>query len=499
MDSSVDSLPAPAPFNLADYVLTAGRATPDKLALSILGADGSEDWNYRRLEQAVRAVASGFQARGLGPGDVILLRLGNQVDFPLAFLGAIWAGCLPFPTSAQLTAPEITKLALIARPAATVAGPGIALPDAPGEVIEGDAVLDTGSAANISPEMGDPNRAGYYVATSGTGGSPRIVIHAHRAVWARQSMYQGWYGMTAEDVMLHAGAFNWTFTLGTGLLDPWTMGATALVPADGTKGADLPALAALHKATILAGAPGLYRQALRADPFPVIPSLRHALSAGEALPDPIRAAWLKATGTEIHEAYGMSECSTFVSGSPNRPSPKGTTGFVQPGRRIAVLNEDGTPLPASEPGTLAIHADDPGLMLGYLGEARGAHLTNGWFVTADVMSQGPDGALSYHGRTDDILTAGGFRIAPTEIETALLDHPDITEAGAVDHTLNDTTTVIAAHYAAPAPLDSEALSAHMSERLARFKCPRVFIHHDTLPRGANGKLLRRVLRERIWT
>jgi acyl-coenzyme A synthetase/AMP-(fatty) acid ligase len=79
--------------------------------------------------------------------------------------------------------------------------------------------------------MGDPDRLAYLVFTSGSSGEPKAVAHAHRAIWARRMMTEGWYGLTPEDRLLHAGAFNWTFTLGTGLLDPWAIGATALIPA----------------------------------------------------------------------------------------------------------------------------------------------------------------------------------------------------------------------------------------------------------------------------
>ena len=80
--------------------------------------------------------------------------------------------------------------------------------------------------------MGDPDRLAYAVFTSGTSGRAQAVGHAHRAIWARGMMHQGWEGITAEDRVLHAGAFNWTYTLGTGLMDPWTVGATALIPGD---------------------------------------------------------------------------------------------------------------------------------------------------------------------------------------------------------------------------------------------------------------------------
>ena len=81
--------------------------------------------------------------------------------------------------------------------------------------------------------MGDPDRLGYIIYTSGTSGRPSAVMHAHRAIWARQMMVRGWYDLKPEDRVMHAGAFNWTYTLGTGLMDPWTAGATALIPAAG--------------------------------------------------------------------------------------------------------------------------------------------------------------------------------------------------------------------------------------------------------------------------
>ena len=108
-------------------------------------------------------------------------------------------------------------------------------------------------------------------------------------------------------------------------MDPWTLGATALIPGEGVTPAQLPLLLKRFDATIFAAAPGVFRQMLRAT-LPPLPRLRHALSAGEKLPDATRAAWQEATGTEVHEALGMSEVSTFLSGCPTRPAPAGTTG-----------------------------------------------------------------------------------------------------------------------------------------------------------------------------
>jgi len=250
-----------------------------------------------------------------------------------------------------------------------------------------------------------------------------------------------------------------------------------------------------HDASIFAAAPGIYRQLLRT-PLPPLARLRHGLSAGEKLPDATRAAWESATGTPVHEAFGMSECSTFVSGSPSRPAPPGTLGYPQHGRRVAVLDESG-PVGFAEPGILSISNRDPGLMLGYWGEEEETRqrFLGEWFLTGDLVSMGQDGALTYLGRADDMMNAGGVRVSPLEVEAALNAHPAILESAAAEVAVKADTTVIAAFYVAKGPVEVDELERHVAGRLARYKCPRIFIRVEALPKGANGKLLRRALRE----
>ncbi|GAB4260744.1 MAG: long-chain fatty acid--CoA ligase [Pararhodobacter sp.] len=488
--------PCPAPFNMARYVLAAGKETPDKSALQILGLTGAERWSYAAMTRAVRGIGSGFLAAGLRPGDRVLLRLGNTVDFPLAFLGALAVGLVPVPTSSQLTVPEITAMAADLDPALVVAAEGVARPDHPAPVIEAATLADWRAHPPCDWHMGDPERAGYIVFTSGTSGRPRAVLHAHRAVWARRMMWQGWYGLTPQDRMLHAGAFNWTYTLGTGLMDPWAIGATALIPKPGIEPIQLPLLLKRFDATIFAAAPGVYRQLLRA-PVPPLPRLRHGLSAGEKLPDSTRAAWTEATGTPIHEALGMSEVSTFVSSAPGRAAPSGATGYAQPGRRLAVLGDDHEPVRRGEAGTLAVDARDPGLFLEYLNapEDTAARFRNGWFLTGDTVRMDADGAVHYLGRADDMMNAGGYRVSPLEVEAAFNALPGIAECAAVELPVKPGVTVIALAYVPTgAPLDDAALAAHAEATLARYKHPRLFRAQTALPRGANNKLDRKTLR-----
>lgn len=480
-------------MNLAEHVLRAGASRPDKLALSVIGPSRAERWSYARLIAAVRGTATGLLQAGLQPGDRLLMRLGNTAAFPVAYLGAIAAGVVPIPTSAMLTRREITKLVAETEPAMIVAGEGIDLPDHPAPILPEAGLADYMELPPADYAQGDPERLAYIIYTSGSSGQPRAVMHAHRAILARRMMFDGWYGLRESDRMMHAGAFNWTFTLGTGLMDPWTMGATALIPADGTALEQLPLLASRHGATILAGAPGVFRRILRTDWQPVA-NLRHGLVAGERLDPGLRADWTARTGTDLHEAMGASEISTFISGSPDRPAPAGTAGYPQPGRHVAILDDDGTPQPAGTPGALAVRRDDPGLFLGYLGqpeETAARHLGD-WFLTGDQAQEDENGAITLLGRADDIMNAGGFRVAPPEIEEVLSSFPGAGDVAVAELSVGPGSSIIAAFWTGPA--DEAELRGFAESNLARYKQPREYIRLDAMPRTATGKINRRALR-----
>ncbi len=488
MQSLIDTRPfpaLPAAFNLAGHVLAAGQALPDKPALVILHPDRDEVLTYAEVTARVLGCATALLSHGLQPGDRVLMRLQNGPAFPVVFLGAIAAGLVPVATSAALTVGEITRLAKLAQPRLVVADTGTALPDHPAPVIAPDLAFWS-TLPPILPQMGDPNREGYVVFTSGSSGQPEGVSHAHRAILARTAMHRAWEGLTPDDRLLHAGALNWTYTLGTGLLDPWTLGATALIPAAGTLPAALPTLLARSRATIFAAAPGVFRQILRGV-IPALPALRHALSAGEGLPPTLRADWQRQTGTDVHEALGMSELSTYISGAPHRPAPEGTAGYLQPGRLIACLGDDDAPVAQGSPGELAVATADPGFMRGYLGKPAP---DSPWFRTGDMVTIAVDGAITHLGRRDDLMNASGFRVSPLEVEAAF---HDLAPCAAVEVEVTPGTRIIALFYEGPCRIDAATLHQRAEIALARWKQPRHYQHIATLPRTANGKLIRRGL------
>lgn len=485
--------PCPSPFNLAAHVLRRATQVSDKTALSVLHPDESEDWSYAALKAAILGTGTGLLQAGVKPGDIALMRLGNTLDFPIAYLGAISVGIVPVPTSSQLTEPETARIMADLSPTVVLHDPAVACAPHPHMIVLPQlAAMRALPAAPFA--MGDPDRLAYVVYTSGTSGKPRAVAHAHRAIWARQMMVDGWYGLTEADRLCHAGAFNWTYTLGTGLMDPWTIGATALIPAPGTAIQALPALLRQHRATVFAAAPGVYRRMLQDHGQLDLPDLRHGLSAGEKLSRPLHARWRNASGTELYEAYGMSECSTFISSSPAHPARGEALGQPQPGRKVAILGPDG-PVPQGQEGTIAIHRSDPGLMLTYLNapDEVAARMQDDWFLTGDQGAMAVDGQITYLGRDDDMMNAGGYRVSPVEVESALSQYPGITQVGAASVEVKEDTFVIAAFYTGPEKLDDAALRAYVEANLARYKQPRAFIHLPALPTGGNGKLLRRAL------
>ncbi|RIA55330.1 class I adenylate-forming enzyme family protein [Dichotomicrobium thermohalophilum] len=504
---SIDpSAPVPERFNMARYCLAAAGETPDKPAL-IVAADAcgtpSEVWSYAALEDAILRMAGGFRTAGLAPGDRLLIRLENTSAYALTFFGAIAAGVVPVPASDQLSAREAGFLLADSGAAAIALSPALPVEPVPEDVRvfapEDIAALRNSPRADYAGTRADD--PAFLIYTSGTTAQPKGVLHAQRAAWGRRPMYQGWYGIGPDDRVMHAGGFNWTYTLGTGLTDPWANGATAIIYT-GEKDPEVwPKLIAAYEATIFAAVPSLYRRILKyagAGPD-TMPSLRHGLCAGEALPEAVAREWFERTGTVLYEALGQSEISTFISSSPSVPPKPERVGKPQPGRRVTILPQDGgdEPLPAGESGLIAVHCSDPGLMLGYWQrpEEDAAATRGDWFITGDLGMLDEDGYIAHQGRADELMNAMGYRVSPVEVESVLAEHPGVAEAAVAQVEARPGVEIIAA-FIVRGPGDAvsaEALDAYAEERLARYKRPREYIFIDALPRTPNGKLRRAAL------
>ncbi|MEF8766529.1 MAG: AMP-binding protein [Candidatus Accumulibacter phosphatis] len=502
----------PARFNMARYCLSAAaRATPDKVALVVVSdakalAERAEHWTYAQLDKAVRQMAAGLRALGLEPGARLMIRMGNTSDYALLFFGAIAAGCVPLPSSAQLTEEEADFLLADSGARIVAMSEELTIQAPPGVQVLGSSDIALLRNRHEGLDYADTaaDDPAFLIYTSGTTGQPKGVLHAQRSAWGRRPMYQGWYDIRQDDVILHAGAFNWTYTLGVGLTDPWANGATAVLyngPRDVTV---WPMLMEKFRATLFAAVPGLYRQILKYNDLRAfdLSRLRHGLTAGEALGTALLEQWRTTTGKELYEALGMSECSTYISSSPSVAVRPGSSGKPQQGRCVVALPVEGgeEPLPPGETGLLAVHRSDPGLMLGYWNRADEEELVyrGEWFIGGDLAHFDADGYLIYHGRNDDMMNAMGYRVSPLEVEHCLSKHPAVAEVAVTEMAVREGIRVIAAFVVPRDPdepdgLDAAPLLAYAHEHLAAYKCPREILFTDSLPRTANGKIRRRDL------
>ncbi|MBL8579922.1 MAG: AMP-binding protein [Mesorhizobium sp.] len=498
----------PHQFNLARHCVgRSAESMPEKHALIVISdatrPDLAERFSYGELDRSVRSVAAGLLAEGLVAGDRIVLRLPNTSDYALMFLGAVSAGIVPVPVSTQLTDGETAFLLEDSGAAAIVETEtsSIARPN-------GCRSLDQRALARIKAASPLHDYAAtladspaYMIYTSGTTTRPKGVVHAHRTMLGRVAIHRDWQGLTADDIMLHAGAFNWSYTLGVGLLDPWACGATAVLY-NGPKDIEAwPKLIDSVGATLFAAVPSLFRQMLKYCDFSNdnLSTLRHALAAGEALSPATLANWKARTGKDIYEAFGMSECSTFVSNRAGLDIRPGSPGKPQEGRHMVVLplsGSDGPALPG-EIGLLAIRRDDPGLMLGYWRrpEEERRVYRGEWFAGGDLASFDADGYVWHHGRADDLMNAGGYRVSPIEVEEALATCPGVAEIAVAEYSPREDLSIIAAYVVRRegTSISAEDLTAFAQAHLASYKCPKQVFFLASLPRTANGKLLRRNL------
>lgn len=496
----------PQAFNMARYCLCAASAPRDKPALLVVhDADGRdvETWSYAALEDAVLRAAFAFGASyRLKPGSRVLIRLRNRTAYAIAFFGAIAGGCIPVPASPDLTERELAFILSDSEATAIVLDDSLPhSPFAPGLAIIPEkafaAAIEAGPLTQyVETAANDP---AFLIYTSGTTANPKGVLHAHRSAWGRRPMYQGWYCIAPADRLMHAGSFNWTYTMGTGLTDPWANGATAIVYTGEKDPALWPRLMQAFDVTIFAAVPGVYRQMLKygAPSRAALPALRHGLTAGEALPNAVADEWRDRTGSPLYEALGQSEISTYISSAPGIPRKPGTVGRPQAGRSVAILDEDGgeEPLAPGRQGLIAVHRSDPGLMLGYWKrpEEEAEVYRESWFIGGDAGVMDEEGYVTHLGRHNDLMNAGGYRVSPAEVEHELARHSAVADVGVAEIPIREGVSIIAAFVVPNDKADNrlaEDLAAFAAATLAAYKCPKDYILVKSLPRTGNGKLKR---------
>ncbi len=520
----------PSHFNIGVACTDKHLGTPQADNIAMIVEDdalGTSQITFTELAYKTDQFAQLLRNLNVKVGDRVLIRLPNSLDYPIAFLGAMKMGAIAVPTSTLLTAEEVAYLA-------KDSGATLLVTDAPAwYAMESQLVADLKNMPNLKhvllsqttdtqphahvnvlglenslavthkfdkshrTQAEDP---AYLVYTSGTTGYPKGVLHAHRALLGRQPAAQYWfnYSDTATDRIMHSGKFNWTYVLGTGLMDPLYLGKTVIVHEgknDAQKWLDL---IQKHQATIFIGVPTIYRQLLqkttagRAE----LPSMRHYMSAGEHLSDEVLTQWHARFGLNIYEAVGMSEFSYYLSQSQYRPIRPGSAGFPQPGHAIQLLNpETLEPVEVGEEGMISVPLDDPGVFLNYwnLAEETAKYKHDGYFFTGDYAKYDADGYIWFLGRKDDIIKSFGYRVSPYEIERVYKGHPDVADCAAVGEEIEkDKLLVVIYVILKPeANTSPDDLLAFGKQHLAAYKTPKTVYLAKDFPRTKNGKILRK--------
>jgi acetyl-CoA synthetase len=523
----------PEHFNIGVACTDVHLGKPSEQRLAMIVEDdqrGTSEITFGQLAERTSQFAQLLHNLKVNAGDRVLIRLPNSLDYPIAFLGAMKRGAISVPTSTLLTAEEVLYLAKDSAAAVLVTDKAMwkdlhhqlqgcpnlkhVLLTGPGEVIEvaGLQVRDLAQALDAIGSWGPAHRTraddpAYLVYTSGTTGYPKGVLHAHRALIGRQPAARYWFDFAEDgDRIMHSGKFNWTYVLGTGLMDPLALGKTVIVFEGKNDANTWPRLIAKHNATIFIGVPTIYRQVIQKSTFSKadVPSLRHCMSAGEHLSDEVLQQWRERFGMDIYEAVGMSEFSYYLCQTKARPIRPGSAGFPQPGHDIRLLDpETLKPVKAGQEGMICVPETDPGLFLEYwnLPEETDKLRHDGWFFTGDYARYDEDGYIWFLGRKDDIIKSFGYRVSPYEIERVFKSHPAVADCASVAEEIEKDKVLVVAYVIlqAGATASPDELAAFGREHLAAYKAPKTVYLAKDFPRTKNGKILRRDIKPEIAT
>ncbi len=505
-----------------------GTEREDATAMIIEDSDlGTDTISYQELSDSTDRFAALLQSIGLEVRDRLLICLKNSLAYPVSFFGALKAGVIAVPTSTLLSGSEVRYLASDSQAKAIVLSasmyhnlvPYLESLDNLGHVfvsgISSTDGLDIPKGLNVyaldselkqaepieQPYNSKSGEPAYLIYTSGTTGFPKGVLHSHRSLLGRTPASEHWFNFKSNDRIMHSGKFNWTYVLGSALMDPLYYGHTVIAYEGKNEPGTWVELIKKHGCTIFIGVPTIYRQIIQKTDATKMdtPTLRHCMSAGEHLSSEMVGAWQERFGQDIYEAIGMSEISYYISHSIHNPIRPGSAGFVQPGHKVYLLDPESLhEVGTEEEGMICVAEDDPGLFLEYwqLEEETRKARRNGYFFTGDYAKRDEDGYIWFIGRKDDIINTFGYRVSPHEIERVMKTHPKVADCVALGIDIDAGKTLVGIAVIGHGEI-SEEEEAEILEygqgNLARYKCPKLIYVRDDFPRTKNGKVLRQEL------
>jgi benzoate-CoA ligase family protein len=511
----------PDEFNAASYFvdrhITEGR--DDKVAIEC----GDSQVTYRQLFQCVNQVGNGLRKLGVRIEERVLLLLLDTPEFAASFFGAIKIGAVPVPVNTLLKPTEYECLLNNCRARVAIVDDSLfssiqAIPLNRLRYLETIVLvggpsrsssfsftdLTQNSSPALEPQLTSKDDAAFWLYSSGSTGQPKACVHLqHDMVVSTERYAKAILKITDKDRCFSVAKLFFAYGLGNGLYFPLAVGATSILLPGPPKPHSVLDLIEHHRPTLLFSVPSNYVKLL-AHPAPHgreydLSSVRHAVSAGEALPAAVFHRFQKRFGVEILDAIGSTEALHMViSNIPGAVRP-GSSGKIIPGFEARIVDDNNQCVAQGETGNLLVNADST--CAGYWNQHEKSKDTieGHWIRTGDKYYQDESGYFWYAGRTDDMVKVSGVWVSPIEIERVLSEHPAVQEAAVVfhkdaDELVKPVACIVLCDGTTGSPELASELQSFVLSRLPVFKRPHGIEFFTELPKTATGKLQRFKLR-----
>ncbi len=496
----------------------------DKIALYWQGADKASEYTFRELSDLSNKFANLLTSSGIEKGDRVFIFLPRIPELYVSFLGILKTGAIAgtmfsafgpeglydrlhdsgaryLITNSELKSrvyeikddlPDLEQIIIVDE--TDVRGGEISYP------VEMEKASGTFDVAKMSPD--DP---AFMLYTSGTTGKPKGVVHRHLAIVQQHATTEWVLDIHEDDIYWCTADPGWITGVSYGILGPWSCGASVVVHSGRFDPEAWYSTIEQYKVTVWYSAPTAFRMLMRAADAHKkydLGSLRHICSVGEPLNAEIVHWGIRTFGLPIHDNFWQTETGgILIANYPSMPIKPGWMGKPIPGITAAIVDEDGDTVPRGTEGDLAITPEFPSMMLEiWKNPAKYAgYFRAGWYLTGDRAVQHEDGYFLFIGRTDDVINTSGERVGPFEVESALIEHPAIVEAGVIGKPdplrgeIIKAFVVLAPDYAPTDDLKAD-IKKFVKARLAGHAYPREFEVVETLPKTRSGKIVRRMLR-----
>lgn len=519
--SDVDGLVrpgGPACDNAADYFLDRHMREGRGEKTAFICED--RQMSYAGLLRESQRFAAGLARAGIRREARVALILLDDMDFPVAFWGALRAGVVPVPINTLLTA-ELTSYILgDSRAEALVISEGLlpalaqvlaALPHLRQVIVSGQvagyvSMADFMAEGDAPPVDSHADELAFLLYSSGSTSAPKGVRHLHGGLKATVDSYaEKVLKITEDDVVYSAAKMFFAYGLGNAMTFPMAVGATTVLLAHRPTPASVMAVMRAYQPSIFYGVPTLYASLLQhpdIGPGAGSKRLRRCTSAGEALPEHIGLAWRDIVGVDILDGIGSTEMLHIFLSNADDALRYGTSGIAVPGYELKILDAQGAPVPDGEPGELVVKGASAAE--GYWNQREKSRRTfvGEWTWTGDKYIRDPDGFYRYCGRTDDMFKVSGIWVSPFEVEGALASHQAVLEAAVVGHEdadglIKPRAFVVLKNSEMDTPGLVADLQNYVKQKIGPWKYPRWVMVVDELPKTATGKIQRFKLRQMI--